>query len=281
MDVNERFKGIDVGAEWFRLLTEIGFRRMTRKEILAHIKRSSKKYPAKYLASVRKMSEGAEEGYVCEVNNFTIIVWTSWMPSKQRFKIRDKIWPAVLLDPRNPDPFFAMPLHRVKGCIERTVRTARVYKEKVQKWPVCPECGKMFFWQELFTYTECEEEIANEQFPLRYVLCKNPKCGTFGDKPTMFITDIVLEDKKDNKFFAAPFKRYAKMRSKNIEKGIFRLPRRQWGWMHKHGIVVHRRRPYDDLENEMIAAAKKFPDYNDLAREDFPGMHSDVEIKAP
>ncbi|MES2224386.1 MAG: hypothetical protein V4478_00190 [Patescibacteria group bacterium] len=262
--MNERFKGIDVGAEWFRLLTEIGFRRMTRKEILAHIKRSSKKYPAKYLESVRKMSEGAEEGYACEVNNFTIIVWTSWMPSKQRFKIRDKIWPAVLLDPRNPDPFFAIPLHRVKGCIERTVRTARVYKEKVQKW------------QEVYTYPDSEMEIANEQFPLRYLLCKNPQCSMNGQKPTMLITDIALDDEEDNQFFAAPFKRYAKMRTRNIAKNIFVLPRRLWSWMHKHGVVVHRRRPYDDLEPEEIAAAKGFPDYNDLAHENDPGMYLDA-----
>ena len=272
MDLNERYQGVDVGRLWTDGLIPIGYQKMSRDDIFAHIERSNKKYPAKYIENLKKMSEGIEEGWLCEINNFTIIVWTSWMPSKKRFKKNDRVWPAVILDPRNEDPFWAIPLNRVGDFIGRTITTARIYKEKVIHWPHCPECKKMLFWQELFTYSDSEQEIANEQFPLRYVVCRNPKCSKSYEKPTMLITDIVLPDEKDNVFFAAPFKRYAKKRARDIANNIFTISRRLWSWLHKHGITVHRRRPYDDLENEM----RGYSDYNDLRYENMPDNYIDV-----
>ncbi|MEO5646026.1 MAG: hypothetical protein ABIO57_03080 [Candidatus Paceibacterota bacterium] len=232
------------------------------------------KYSAEYIKNLKKISEGVEQGYIWDSGFFKVLVWPSYMPSKQRFKKKDRLW-VLILDPRNPDPFFAIPMNRIGDFIERLVETARVYKEKVLHWPSCPACKKKFFWQEIFSYSENEQEVANEQFPLRYLVCGNKKCHKHYEKSTMFVADIELPSKKDMDFFALPFKRYARRRAKDIRNNILTLSRRLWRWMNRQGIVVHRRRAYNDLHQELLAKHKGYPDYLDLQHENFPGIHLD------
>jgi hypothetical protein len=248
MNVNDKpyFKGVHFKEVFNKEFSAIHFEEKSKKEIMFIVSSLA----PKAVSSVKNLVPGIETAYHCYVNGFIILVWTTYVESMNMLRPNDNGW-VLIIDPRNPELFYSFPLNRTKHYIANLVTTARVYREVAIHWPTCTCCKEKMFWSKVMSD---DFEVIDEQFHNRIVVCKNELCENYYLDINFPVTQIALPVEKDRKFFAKPFERNQRIRTKNRVHGTQTIPRRLIRFFKKLGINLPVKKKtysvYNDTEYE-------------------------------
>lgn len=111
-------------------LKKRGFRKISKGEFKKQYLRLGLKAP--------RPRHGREVGYTFHANQYTVVVWTTWIEREQSAREEDAGW--VLIAKDDEVLYFSHPLHRTKNFINNLLMQARIACWKVRNRPLCPEC---------------------------------------------------------------------------------------------------------------------------------------------
>lgn len=111
-------------------LIKRGFRRLSSPEFSLQFKRLKLKAPRPRL--------GRELGFIFYANQYTVMVWTTWLLKEQVAREEDAGW--VLIAEGDNVLYFSHPIHRTKNFLHNLFMQARIACWRVRHRPLCPEC---------------------------------------------------------------------------------------------------------------------------------------------
>lgn len=112
-------------------LKKRGFRKISSSEFSLQFRRLGLKAP--------RPRFGRELGYLFYANQYTVLVWTTWIEEQQVAREEDAGW--VLIAERDNVLYFSHPIHRTKNFIQNLLMQARIACWKVRHRPLCPACN--------------------------------------------------------------------------------------------------------------------------------------------
>ncbi|MBY0328532.1 hypothetical protein K2Q02_00325 [Patescibacteria group bacterium] len=182
----------------------------------------SLKYARVRTSLPKKTNEGIETGYQYQKNGMHLIVWPTYSGTIGGPKESDQGW-ILIIDPRNEELFFAIPMRRRKAFkfIERFFASTQAYVELLDKWPKCPVCGN-----DLYVGSYKKEQGM-------YAFSCN---GIHKNKPWFRITECDFLSPTSQRAIANPFILYQKYLLQNKQKGDFHVPRRLLTFLQRNGI---------------------------------------------
>jgi hypothetical protein len=107
-----------------------GFRRISSPEFSSQFLRLGLRAP--------RPRFGRELGYIFHANQYTVLVWTTWLLKEQVAREEDAGW--VLIAEKDKVLYFSHPIHRTKNFISNLLMQARIACWKVRHRPLCQEC---------------------------------------------------------------------------------------------------------------------------------------------
>lgn len=107
-----------------------GFRRISSPEFTLQFSRLALVAP--------RPRFGRELGYLFYANQYTVLVWTTWLEKEQKAREEDAGW--VLIAEGDKVLYFSHPIHRTKNFLYNLLMQARIACWKVRHRPLCPEC---------------------------------------------------------------------------------------------------------------------------------------------
>ena len=190
-------------------LTKRGFRRISSPEFSSQFYRLGLKAPRPRI--------GRELGYLFYANEYTVFVWTTWLPKEEAARASDAGW--VLIAERDNVLYFSHPIHRTKNFLQNLLMQARIACWKVRHRPLCPEC---------LNFMSIVQGRALKQ---RFWKCDRKKSHV-GGKERFRSWDYGLPEDVIN--FLKPIrkrrrKRYATLRVEGKEPHQAMLSRKRWG----------------------------------------------------
>lgn len=86
--------------------------------------------------------EGRQSAFVYFNNDLTVVVWTTWMPDRQRFRKQGSGW-VIILDEKEDIVYSSGPKHRTENFLRRLFMYADIAYSRVLQRPPCPECASL------------------------------------------------------------------------------------------------------------------------------------------
>ncbi len=126
-----------LSAEDYQLLRELllqtGYTPISKKHKAKEMERLA-------LVAPRRL-EGSEEGWRYSSNGYTAVLWTSFLPTKQKFRDVGTDIGWVIITQGDEIAYSATPIPRRKDFVLRMARKAWVTKWKIDNIPLCPCCN--------------------------------------------------------------------------------------------------------------------------------------------
>jgi hypothetical protein len=127
----QRLPEINDFSDFEKELKRRGFRRISGPEFSSQFERLGLKAPRPRI--------GRELGYLFYANEYTVLVWTTWLLKQQEAREEDAGW--VLIAEKDNALYFSHPIHRTKNFLQNLLMHARIACWKVRHRPLCPECS--------------------------------------------------------------------------------------------------------------------------------------------
>ena len=97
-------------------------------------------WPLRKFLGRSRCGDGSEIGFIYRSRELRVVVWTTWVPDVNEARQMDSGW--VLIARGDSVPYFAHPLCRTKGFVEKLIRCAMITKSRLDHRPTCPECKR-------------------------------------------------------------------------------------------------------------------------------------------
>lgn len=183
----------------FRKLEEEGFILRSRQEVIDELKKNN------VAPSIRKATRGMQTIYQFTANGKLVLVLTTYVASEERPKKAGYGW-VLILDPDKHEPFFSFEMRRTKGFTAKVLENAKLFKEIVEVWPSCAQCGKQLILVEVPGVMH-----------MRAFTCRDKAVDHLAKRPWVWIVNMNLSEKNAAILFKS-FKAFYGYRRKVFEK---------------------------------------------------------------
>lgn len=118
----------------YLLCQRLGFKKITLDEFRKRLRQLNKKPP--------RPREGRETGFEFKTNKLTVIVWTTYLEDKGKFREKGADAGWVLIIQNGKKAHFSRPAPRTKNFLLNLYRRVWINWCRVLKRPRCPECNE-------------------------------------------------------------------------------------------------------------------------------------------
>lgn len=82
---------------------------------------------------------GGELGFVFQKGDFSVWIWTTWLPLARRVRENDCGW--IVIEQNGRGVYF-LPVHRTKNFINHLLIEAKIARCRIRNLPICAKCDK-------------------------------------------------------------------------------------------------------------------------------------------